>query len=343
VGELFAYTLRQRKVAAVLYSTTFHLLYVIRNQHVTYLLNIMSDARSLLRRAKAAETEKRISHPLALYNTSGQLRCAACGTAIKPHAWDGHVGSKAHRTQAARLRAEEERARKRKVVEQEVEEVDDQEDAEGKRRRVDQPESVELSPAQPEAAPAGGFPADFFSDPSRAPPVAEVDDEADEAMPPPSAPNPSSLDDEFAAFAKAVLQPAKAVSADVYDQATVMAEPELVNHVAGGIPASVTGAAPDTDGAQEEVEEETEGQKRQRLQQEDRELIMDRLRDEESAQEEADDRVTRLKARLEAVRLGRTQKPAGMEDTPMTSAPSSGVDKKTLLKMLRGKKKAPPS
>jgi hypothetical protein len=87
----------------------------------------------------------------------------------------------------------------------------------------------------------------------------------------------------------------------------------------------------------------TEAQKRQRLQQEDRELIMDRLRDEEIAQEEADDRVTRLKARLEAVRLGRTQKPGGSVDTPMASVASSGVDKRTLLKMLRGKKKAPAS
>jgi zinc finger protein 830 len=123
--------------------------------------------------------------------------------------------------------------------------VEDPDDSEGKRRRVDQPESVVLSPAQPEteAATTVGFPADFFSDPSRAPPVAaEDEDDADEAMPPPTVPNPSSLDDEFAAFAKAVLQPSKAASADVYDQATIMAEPELVNHVSDGFPASVTGA-----------------------------------------------------------------------------------------------------
>ncbi|KAG8720890.1 hypothetical protein FRC08_017472 [Ceratobasidium sp. 394] len=304
----------------------------------------MSDARSLLRRAKAAESEKRINHPLALYNSSGQLRCAACGTTIKPHAWEGHVGSKAHRTQAARLRAEEEkeRARKRKVAE-EVEVVEVEEDAEGKRRRVDEPEPVAAVPQTT----TGGFPADFFSDPSRAPPVMgaeEDDDDADESMPPPSATNPLSLDDEFAAFSKAVLQPAlKSTSADVYEQATTMAEPELFNNTADGFPASVTGAAADGDGAQEEPEEETEAQKRQRLEQEERELIMDRLRDEELAQEEADDRVARLKARLEAVRLERMQKPGGAGDTPMASASGSGTDKKMLLKILRGKKKAPPA
>ncbi|KAG8780051.1 hypothetical protein FRC12_023522 [Ceratobasidium sp. 428] len=305
----------------------------------------MSDARSLLRRAKAAESEKRINHPLALYNSSGQLRCAACGTAIKPHAWEGHVGSKAHRTQAARLRAEEEkeRERKRKTAE-EVETVEIDSDPEGKRRRVNEPEPSPVAPAQ---TTTGGFPADFFSDPSRAPPVTGVDedeDDADEIMPPPSATNPSSLDDEFAAFAKAVLQPAlKPTSADIYDQATTMAEPELFNNTADGFPASITGAAADGEGAQEEPEEETEAQKRQRLEQEERELIMDRLRDEELAQEEADDRVARLKARLEAVRLERMQKPTGSGDTPMASATGSGTDKKMLLKILRGKKKAPPA
>ncbi|KAG9121797.1 hypothetical protein FRC07_002099 [Ceratobasidium sp. 392] len=305
----------------------------------------MSDARSLLRRAKAAESEKRIDHPLALYNSSGQLRCAACGTAIKPHAWDGHVGSKAHRTQAARLRAEEEkeRARKRKATE-EVEVMQVEEDAEGKRRRVDGPEPAPAAPA-PAQASTGGFPADFFSDPSRAPlAIGDDDDEddADEPVPPPSAANPLSLDDEFAAFAKAVLQPAlKSNNADVYEQATTMAEPELFNNAADGFPASVTGA--EGQDAQEETEEETEAQKRQRLAQEERELIMDRLRDEELAQEEADDRVTRLKARLEAVRLERAQKSASSEDTAMASASNSGTDKKTLLKMLRGKKKAPPA
>ncbi|KAF8602829.1 hypothetical protein BDV93DRAFT_523687 [Ceratobasidium sp. AG-I] len=305
----------------------------------------MSDARSLLRRAKAAESEKRISHPLALYNASGQLRCAACGIAVKPHAWDGHVGSKAHRTQAARMRAEEERARKRKS--EGVEDGDEEMEAEeGKRRRVGQEEVV--VPQEQETAPVGGggggFPADFFSDPSRAPldlGAGEDDEEGDESMLAPSTTNqPISLDDEFAAFAKAVLQPASKPSADVYEGATIMAEPELVTNVPDGFPAGVTGA----DGAQEEeAEEETEGQKRQRLAQDERELIMDRLRDEEIAQEEADDRVVRLKARLEAVRLGKAQKPgAGVAEGggATTTAPGTGVDKKTLLKLLRGKKKA---
>ncbi|CCO28528.1 hypothetical protein BN14_02523 [Rhizoctonia solani AG-1 IB] len=285
----------------------------------------MSDARSLLRRAKAAESEKRINHPLALYNASGQLRCAACGTTVKPHAWEGHVISKAHRTQAARLRAEEEKeqAKKRKAEENaEMEDAD-----EGKRPRTAEPE-----PAPPQLESTGGLPVDFFSDPSRAPVLGGDDDGDDQEMSSDPVNRESTLDDEFAAFSKAVLQPAlKPAALNAYESATVFAEPELVNNVPDGFPAGVTGEA---EGETQEVVEETEEEKRQRLQEEERELIMDRLRDEEMAQEEADERVTRLKARLEAVRAGKAQGTAAP-----APGPASGVDKKTLLKMLRGKKK----
>ncbi|KAF8704605.1 hypothetical protein RHS03_06002, partial [Rhizoctonia solani] len=284
----------------------------------------MSDARSLLRRAKAAESEKRINHPLALYNASGQLRCAACGTTIKPHAWEGHVISKAHRTQAARLRAEEEKeqARKRKAEEN----VEMEEAEEGKRPRTAEPE-----PAPPQPESTGGLPADFFSDPSRAPVLGGDDDDDQDMSSDPIARN-STIDDEFAAFSKAVLQPAlKPGAMELYESATVSAEPELVNNIPDGFPAGVTGEA---EGENQQVVEETEEEKRRRLQEEERELIMDRLRDEEMAQEEADERVVRLKARLEAVKAGKAQ-----GTTAPAPGPASGVDKKTLLKMLRGKKK----
>ncbi|KAH7341299.1 hypothetical protein B0J17DRAFT_646037 [Rhizoctonia solani] len=283
----------------------------------------MSDARSLLRRAKAADSEKRINHPLALYNASGQLRCAACGTTVKPHAWEGHVISKAHRTQAARLRAEEEKEQARKRKAEENVEMEDAE--EGKRPRTAEPE-----PAPPEPQSTGGLPADFFSDPSQAPVLGGDDDDQDMPLDPTN--NNTALEDEFAAFSRAVLQPVlKPATADVYEQATVMAEPELISNVPDGFPEGVTGEA---EGETKEVVEETEEEKRKRLQEEERELIMDRLRDEEMAQEEADERVTRLKARLEAVKAGKTQGTAAPG-----SGPASGVDKKTLLKMLRGKKK----
>jgi zinc finger protein 830 len=47
----------------------------------------MSDARALL---KAKRQEARVTHSLAAYNSSGQLRCLACGTLVKhASAWEG--------------------------------------------------------------------------------------------------------------------------------------------------------------------------------------------------------------------------------------------------------------
>ncbi|KAJ3009632.1 hypothetical protein NUW54_g2722 [Trametes sanguinea] len=79
----------------------------------------MADARALLR---AKRQEARIEHPLASYNAAGQLRCIACGIAIKQAtAWEGHIGSKTHRTNAARLREERAREEQRLAEERERE------------------------------------------------------------------------------------------------------------------------------------------------------------------------------------------------------------------------------
>ncbi|KAG8840995.1 hypothetical protein FRB91_005456, partial [Serendipita sp. 411] len=74
------------------------------------------DVRALLK-AKAQERSKRISHPLAAYNASGQLRCTLCALIVKDNeiAWSGHLGSKGHRTNVGRQKelAEQESERKR--------------------------------------------------------------------------------------------------------------------------------------------------------------------------------------------------------------------------------------
>lgn len=63
----------------------------------------MSDVRELLRRKRE---ETLVNHPYASYASNGQLRCIACG-AVKPEQWAGHIGSKAHRIAVSRSRAEE--------------------------------------------------------------------------------------------------------------------------------------------------------------------------------------------------------------------------------------------
>ncbi|KAI0648869.1 hypothetical protein C8Q79DRAFT_891128, partial [Trametes meyenii] len=268
------------------------------------------DARALLR---AKRQEARIDHPLAAYTSSGQLRCLACGTAVKhAAAWEGHIGSKAHRTSAARLR--DERARenlKRKAAEQDENSDGGQDEAAA---------AAEPQPRPAAAAPAHGnarsaLPADFFSDPSQAPAVPEVDSDADEEMEeatdkdkPKDArgehEGPDTLDLEWQQFQASVVNAPDV--RETYERATVFAEPVLAAEVPQGFPGSAMGTGEDVAGADAEGagELDEEGQRRKK-EQEERELIMDRLLEEEQAQEEADARVVQLKTKLEALRQKR--------------------------------------
>lgn len=161
----------------------------------------MADARALL---KARRQEARVSHPYANYTASGQLRCIVCGISVKQASmWEGHVGSKAHRVNVIKMREEE--ARKRTQEEEEgaesdvEEEVDAQDslqrspptgkrkareavDEKSKRRRIGEEKQEPQKPAgsSDTRTTPGGFPADFFSDPSRAPISAGADDDEEQ-------------------------------------------------------------------------------------------------------------------------------------------------------------------
>ncbi|PSR88754.1 hypothetical protein PHLCEN_2v5105 [Hermanssonia centrifuga] len=267
----------------------------------------MSDVRALL---KAKRQEARVNHPFATYTSSGQLRCLACGTVVK-HAssWEGHIGSKSHRMNAVRLRGEEQ---KRAVVSDEVKaekrkaEGDGASEVDLKRRRTD----IEDEESKPEVNntphSSNGFPGDFFSDPSRALPPPISDDEEEDQQPiPPSQPPlqaTDAIDLDWQIFQQTVLNaPDKH---ETYERATVFAEPVLAPDVPDGFPITQNGEP-----NQAEPEPEfTEEQLRKRKDQEERELIMDRLMDEERAQEEADTKVMILKNRLEALRKQRGQR-----------------------------------
>ncbi|KAG6909981.1 hypothetical protein DXG01_013981 [Tephrocybe rancida] len=289
----------------------------------------MADVRALL---KAKRQEAKITHPFAAYTSSGQLRCSACSAPVKhASAWEGHIGSKAHRTNVARLREEERRqqeqaereaeahaaseAAKQRTVEttngkRKAEEDDDSDDdrdmevdsndSNAKRRRV--------GPAP------GSFPADFFSDPSRAPIISpESDDEEAPAEsriqtdgPPPFNEPPTAIDLEYERFQREMLGAAANLHEkreEAYERATIMAEPELaeIDETPGGFPAQDQQMDVDAEKQKQSEEEVARRQKEQ----DERELIMDRLLDEERAQEEADQRVTTMKARLEALKQKR--------------------------------------
>ncbi|KAI0714389.1 hypothetical protein C8T65DRAFT_644164 [Cerioporus squamosus] len=278
----------------------------------------MADVRALL---KAKRQEVRITHPLASYTSSGQLRCVACGTTVKhASAWEGHIGSKAHRTNAARLReerareaqraAEEQESLKRKAMEVDGDEEGDEETpmVDAKRRRTESEEPqraptalAATSTSQTAAAQAkrGALPADFFSDPSMVPPPAEEEEEeADGAAQADG--KQDVLDLEWQRFQQSVINAPD--YHETYERATVAAEAVLSAEVPQGFP-SAPGAEGGGDGEKEgELDEEA---KRRRKELDERELIMDRLLEEEQAQEEADARVSVLKSKLEALKRNR--------------------------------------
>lgn len=82
---------------------------------------------------------------------------------------------------------------------------------------------------------------------------------------------------------------------DIYSRASMVAEPELISHATDGLPIPDEQSVPST----------KDEEKRRLREQEERELIMDRLMEEEKAQEDADVKVTLLKRRVDAFKQER--------------------------------------
>jgi len=192
----------------------------------------MSDVRALL---KAKRQEARVIHPLASYSDkTGLLKCSICHTIIKhASAWDGHIGSKNHRTNVARQK-EEERLKaaqmeqdKRATAKRKAEH--ESPSGQTKRRKVWRgADNADGSPA-PDHSADGMLPGDFFSDSSRAPlpPTSDDSDDDDPEAVAPVTPARACSDLEWEKFQRTVLNPPDA--AEAYDRATVFAEPELAS------------------------------------------------------------------------------------------------------------------
>jgi zinc finger protein 830 len=317
----------------------------------------MADVRALL---KAKRQEARITHPYAAYGANGALRCTACGAAIKfASAWEGHLGSKAHRVAVANLKAnagKEEGARVTNttaaVSKRKVQEEDGGEGAGGEEGQTKRQRTVEREIAPPDGADdadahadaSHSFPVDFFSDPARAlarTSADDGDDDDDDAMdqdgdgnakttaPAPEPEPKSQFDAEWAAFEREMQRrPAgggaeetttktttktKTKGTTSYAHATIAAEPELVPRFEG-LPVSDDGAAQETAGGVVGVGVEGEAgarkgageaEERRRKERDERELIMDRLVEEERAQEDAYGRVALLKNRVQMLKQKR--------------------------------------
>lgn len=281
----------------------------------------MADVRALLK-AKRQQAAPRIAHPLALYTQNNQLQCRACNVPVKEFMWEGHVGSKKHRTAVARMREEqaraEEEARSNEANQEEEDDADEDayEQADGAKRKKASSPSAPAKRHKPDTA--SGFPGNFFSDPTRQLPTPSADDEEGEdgegmqvdGLPadqqPPAADDPLAA--EYAAFMASVAQTsadAAETQHDTYERATVFAEAAINNDALVGMP--VVAERVD-EGAPPDDPEETEDQKRVRI---DKEIIMDRLVEEERAQEEADMRVILMKRRLEELKARKAKRKAG--------------------------------
>ena len=249
----------------------------------------MADVRALL---KAKRQEARIVHPFATYTPLDQLKCVVCGTLIKhASAWEGHLGSKLHRTNTTRSKEAKikeflENTEEQSLPTKRKAEMDESEKQTGKKRR--------MAESHGRSTPVHELPNDFFSDPSHVPVIPEFpsdesnDDANDINLAETTAPSTSVLDMEYDLFQRGFLTD----RSQTYDQATIVAEPLPASQHIPGFPASTAVLA------QNEGEKDTRDY-------DERELIMDRLLEEERAQEDADMRVHLMKNKLEGLKKRR--------------------------------------
>ncbi|KAI6104790.1 hypothetical protein EDD17DRAFT_81517 [Pisolithus thermaeus] len=276
----------------------------------------MSDVRSLL---KAKRHEARVNHPLAAYTSSGQLRCVICATSVKhAAAWQGHLGSKAHRANAARMRGDgigkqqeqsqdlagEESQGAKRAAADELERAVELNGASQKRQKTSS--EVDIATAKASAF-LEDLPADFFSDASYVPspfPAAPYDREKAMRLShvKPTSPLDPGLDEEWIRFQNDVLNPPD--RREAYEHATVVSEPQLISDLTEGFPKRSQSEEIQTQQSEAAFPSDEEASN-QRKEREERELILDRLVEEERAQEEADMRVSAMRNRLEVIRRKR--------------------------------------
>ncbi|GAA5963343.1 hypothetical protein JCM21900_002045 [Sporobolomyces salmonicolor] len=261
----------------------------------------MSSLKSLM---KARKASARLQHPHARYSPAGQLSCALCGLPLKADSlWGSHLVSKQHRVNVQRWEAEQAAAAAT--------------GSSGKRKRddVDSDSGAEEAGKRPrdeqDGHDAGGLPADFFADPSQAPAPRAA---SSEPTGQPPGQGQAEDDPDWAAFeaylasAPAPSLPASSVAGAPPSRstatATISAAPVAYEF---GAP-KVAQAGEEGEGEEEEEQGETEEERVEREMREEREEMMARLEEEEREQKEADEKVTVLKRRLEAIRAARKKK-----------------------------------
>ncbi|KAG7558292.1 hypothetical protein FFLO_02762 [Filobasidium floriforme] len=279
----------------------------------------MSDARSLLRAHKAqAGSSQQVQDPHATTTAKGELRCSICVVSVKH--WSAHTASKQHRTSLQRVKAEEDKAAAKAAKRRKPDPVSAQDVME------EGPAAVSGNDADDEERQTKRSKVDGLKTSGQAAPApAIVDDELDSFLSSIAGiaadPGPSSASDSNPRPAtKKAYKPSQPEAPTLYEAAptlfvpdngsTITAAPTSAsNPFAGRLTAQTEGPVlPDAGVVEPEEEEETEAERHARAQREEREEIIDRLEEETRAQEDADDRVQTLKAKLEAVKRQRRER-----------------------------------
>lgn len=196
--------------------------------------------------------------------------------------WDAHTASKQHKTSLQRVKQEQEKERAKARRDQERHEAAG---PSSKRQRV---EATDTSSAAGPSETSG---------PAQEATVA-VDSELDAFL--------SSLNDEPPEVTPAEKARKPYKVSEQESQTTYEAAPAPFQR--SRKPQAGAGQDEEAGEEEEEEEEESEAARRARLAREEREEIMDRLEEETRAQEDADERVQHLRARLEAVKRLRAQR-----------------------------------
>ncbi|KAK1923485.1 hypothetical protein DB88DRAFT_300217 [Papiliotrema laurentii] len=279
------------------------------------------DARSLLRAKKA---EARVDHPYAAYSAAGVLRCSICAVPVKQ--WDAHLLTKQHRTSVSREKALQAKQQQKRSA---AEALDSAEGSTSKRAKTQESaaegkngQETKDDDDEDEGVPA--LPAGFFSSgnkPSIGETAAASEEDAQKKTVEPT--GDPELDDFLASLetddalalpttAETAAVPTAASQKKRYQSSSSAAVPGVASYEAAPVRLAPSGEEVQAE-EQEEEPTETEEERRARIAREEREEIMGRLEEEERAQEDADSRVTALKARMEALkkkREARIKKPA---------------------------------
>ncbi|KAI7966099.1 hypothetical protein MJO29_001847 [Puccinia striiformis f. sp. tritici] len=262
-------------------------------------------SKSLRSLMKDRQLAKRIQHQFAKYDSTGRLTCTICnGLTVKSEAlWPSHLSSKPHRLNHQSYQNSMNSNRTTVTTKRKTDEMSgiDEPMSQDKKVRFDGPstsdgdEEEEHNGQRNETQPksSSSLPAGFFDDASQAP--INIDQQVEEVG--------DEEDPEWSAFKAALQEPQNQDnSANLFAQASLVAEPILYE---SGKPSGDN----IQDLQQEEiVEEEEEEDPIEKKIREEKEEIMDRIQNEEREQLEADQRVLRMKARVNAFRATRKKK-----------------------------------